>query len=371
MRNLVLLLMFAVVAIPAPAARRVTVDQLDQALAKVKSKPDQEVVRWLSGLQLTERMSTPNLMRWKDAMPGVQSWKALTALADSSAFLGLPSEDIPHTAPLDQDAQRQLLALATAYVENTLSKLPDFFATQAINMFEDTPLGHEDATPYQPLHYADYMSATVFYRGGKEVMETHSGEVAEKDQTVTPTAGLLSSGEFGPVLNTVLTDAQKGELTWDHWEAGAASPVAVFRYSVPRSRSHYKVKVLVPDRGYPFQARPGYHGEIAIDPASGTILRLTLVADLIDDDPMSRADLMVEYGPVEIGGRTYVCPVKSVALTVASQDLQTVELHGFISHARGPSQTLLNDVTFEHYHVLRSDVKILTGADTDDDKDLP
>ena len=147
MRNLALLLMLAVVAIPASAARRLTVDQLDQALAEVKNKPDQEVVQWLSGLQLIERLSTQRLMRWKDAMPGVQSWKELTALADSSAFLDPPSEDIPPTAPPDQDARRQLLARASAYVDNTLSKLPNFFATQAIAMFEDTPLGSEDATP--------------------------------------------------------------------------------------------------------------------------------------------------------------------------------------------------------------------------------
>jgi hypothetical protein len=205
------------------------------------------------------------------------------------------------------------------------------------------------------------MSATVLYRGGKEVMETHTGELAEKDQTVTPTAGLLSSGEFGPVLTTVLTDAQKGKLAWAHWEGGTASSIAVFRYSVPRSKSHYKVKVLVSEHGYPLQARPGYHGEITIDPASGSILRLTLIADLIADDPMSRADLMVEYGSVAIGGRTYVCPVKSDALTTASQQRQTVDHRGFISHAKGSSQTLLNDVAFEHYHVLRSEARILNG----------
>lgn len=383
MRNLALLLVVATVAIPALAGRHVTVRQLDQELAEVKNKPDQEVVRWLSSLELTERMSTQRLLRWKDAMPGTQSWQALTALADSSVFLNLPSEEIPPAAPLDQNAQQQLLSLASAYVENTLSKLPNFFATQAITTFEDTPAARDGltSTSYQPLHYSDFMSATVLYRGGKEVMETHKGEVVEQDQTFSGASGLLSSGEFGPVLSTVLTDGQKGKLKWSHWETGATSPMAVFRYAVPQGKSHYKVKVILPGYSEVYQVRPAYHGEIAVDPSSGTILRLTLRADLDPDDPMSKADLMVEYGSVEIGGQKYVCPVKSVALVMAYQQISsTSKMTGDASHGLSnpdsnrrdsPLQTLLNDVAFEHYHVLRSEARILTGADTEDEKNTP
>ncbi|HEY5213260.1 MAG TPA: hypothetical protein VIJ38_09585 [Acidobacteriaceae bacterium] len=46
----------------------------------------------------------------------------------------------------------------------------------------------------------------------------------------------------------------------------------------------------------------GYHGEISIDPKQGSILRLTVEADLTPSDPILMADIMVEYGPVEIGG---------------------------------------------------------------------
>ena len=369
MRSIAVFILLGTIALPALAAKRVTVKQLDQSLTDAKAKPDQEVARWLTGLELTERMSTQQLLRWKDAMPGSASWRALTALADTSAFLNPPSEEIPHTAPLDRDAQQKLLASTSAYIQKTLSSLPNFFATEAIFTFEDTPAEPQDA--YQPLHYADFMRANVLYRGGREVMETNSGEVSEKDETVTPHSGLLSSGEFGPVLNTVLTDAQSGKLAWSHWESGAASPMAVFRYSVPRNKSHYKVKVLLPGHSKPSQTRPAYHGEIAIDPASGTILRLTLRADLIDDDPMSRADLMVEYGPVELGKQTYICPIKSVALVMAygegslivpgaTHDRTFVEAH------QGAQQTLLNDVAFEHYQVLRSEARVLTGAGSDD-----
>ena len=55
-----------------------------------------------------------------------------------------------------------------------------------------------------------------------------------------------------------------------------------------------------------------YHGEIGIDPGSGTILRLVLEADPAFGSLTERADIMVEYGSVAIGGETYTCPVRSV-----------------------------------------------------------
>jgi hypothetical protein len=42
-----------------------------------------------------------------------------------------------------------------------------------------------------------------------------------------------------------------------------------------------------------------------------------------------------------------------------------------IPHKDQNNQTLLNDVTFEHYHLLRSDAKILTPADLNDDGPNP
>ena len=37
-------------------------------------------------------------------------------------------------------------------------------------------------------------------------------------------------------------------------------------------------------------------------------------ADLNGDLPLVRSDILVNYGIVEIGGRTYICPVQSVAI---------------------------------------------------------
>lgn len=374
MRRFVSLFMLAALAMPTLTAKRVDTKQVDQVLAESKNESDAEVAHRLAGLQLGERASAAQLVQWRKAAPGLETQRAVTMLADASAFLRAPAGEIVQAAPPDEAAQHQMLSLTSAYVETTLAKLPNFFASESITTFEDTPASQNNGnfTVYQPLHYADFKRAAVLYRGGKEVMETQSSEVSEQDQTITLAGQLLSSGEFGPVLHTVLADAQSGKLTWSHWESIGDTKAAVFRYSVPRKRSHYRLKVELAGHSNPMQSRPGYHGEIAIDPSGGAILRITLQADITDDDPMRRADLMVEYGPVVIGSQTYICPARSVALTQNFQEKDQVDARGFLSRSNDvPVQMMLNDVRFDHYHVLRSEARLLTGADIDDDASKP
>lgn len=95
---------------------------------------------------------------------------------------------------------------------------------------------------------------------------------------------------------------------------------------------------------------------MAIDPATGTIVRLTVQAEQPLGSPILQADIMVEYGPVEIGGKTYTCPVRSVSIMGA-----TMGLINPFGDSVPPEVTLLNDMTFENYHQFRSESRILTG----------
>jgi hypothetical protein len=99
---------------------------------------------------------------------------------------------------------------------------------------------------------------------------------------------------------------------------------------------------------------------VAIDPATGTILRLTVQADPQLGSPIFEGDIMVEYGPVEIGGKTYTCPIRSVSISLDAEGLSD-GMGPFGLSVRTPEATLLNDVTFEDYHLFRSSSRILTG----------
>jgi hypothetical protein len=104
----------------------------------------------------------------------------------------------------------------------------------------------------------------------------------------------------------------------------------------------------------------GYHGEIAIDPATGTILRLVLEANPDAGSLLLRSDIMVEYGPVEIGGKTHICPVRSVSIS-RGPSFQRFGLGG--KETLGPAITMLNDVAFVDYHQFRAESRVLIGDD--------
>jgi VWFA-related protein len=379
MQKLGLLLLAAGIALPGFAATRVTVEQLEHVLAAGHGKPDVKLAKQLSDLELTERLSAAKLSRWEADSPGPESRQALVALADQSAFLDPPAAEIPATATPDLDTQRKIMAQAVDYAVRTISKLPDFFATRDTIHFEDTPPRQLD-TGYRPLHPVARTSATLLYRDGKEVVDSGAAKGSPSQQAAP---ALTTSGVFGLILGTVLVDSSHGKLVWSHWEQAAAGAEAVFHYAVPREQSHYRVEFCCVrgDHGNgAFKRLSGYHGEITVDPLNGAVLRLTLEADLQPTDPLVRSDIVVEYGPVEIGGKTYICPIKSVSITVspalASDASEMQRYRGKLLDkdnwaAREHLQTLLNDVVFEQYHLFRAEARILSGNSAEAEMNQP
>jgi VWFA-related protein len=100
---------------------------------------------------------------------------------------------------------------------------------------------------------------------------------------------------------------------------------------------------------------------MAVDPETGSILRLSVIAELKLGSPVTRADILVDYAPVEIGGKTYICPVKAVSITTA----EMVQIHGRLgvplAQQLQPLKTMLNHVSFEQYHVFRSESRVLAA----------
>jgi len=373
-RKLGLLLGFLGFALSAWAAKGISVGGLEQRLAADRGKPDAEVAWQLSDLELTERLSPTALARLEAASPGTKTAQELRILADESAFLPLPAAEIPTLAEPDLTAQRQMMALVVNYVAQTIHQLPNFYATRVTTQYEETPLVQSGVhvIPYRPLHETNAFDVTVLYRNGQEVVDTGAGKPAvAKPQG----KGLSVFGEFGPIIGTVFLDAARSSLSWSHWEQGATGPRAVFRYAVPLEKSHFRVNyccVAGSDPGsvetQPFDRIVGYHGDITVDPHEGSILRLTVQADLKPVDPISKADIMVDYGPVEIGGKSYICATRSVALSSAISHSDFKAYSPYVAETpQGPPQKLLNDVAFEDYHMFRADTRMLTGSEAQEE----
>lgn len=306
--------------------KSVTGDKLEDILSADKGSSDDVVARELLLLEPTERISTARIARCEAYLPGPKARTAFTALVDMSAFLNPSDEEILSLPTPDTATQRKMLALATEYVVTTLHRLPNFYATRTTTTFR------RDLRSEKPMRMAGQHHARVYYRDGHEVSKAAAHLPRIK--------GLTTDGEFGPILGTAMLDAARGNLAWGHWAKGPPGPLAVYSYAVAAPDSHYRVDGRV----------VAYNGEIAIDPSTGAIFRVHLKSEMdpayfwfySGSSPMI-ADVEVNYGPVDLGGRTYICPLKGVALS------------------RGSDLLWVNDIVFDGYHLFAGETRVLPG----------
>jgi len=386
MRRLILVAALAALALPALAARRLTIAQLEQTLSAEISaqRADADVAHKIGELELSERLTNVRLDRLAGRFKlGPRTALALQLLADRSAFFDPPADELPATEPPDAATQQRMTDSARGYVTKAVPHLPNFFATRTTNRFDDGPqvLKEGDWPVRAGLHLAGTTSRQITFRDGKEVIDAPAETAAAGDKAQQE-LGLHTFGEFGPELSIVLTDTAKGQLTWSHWEQTSAGLAAVFHYEVPRASSHYAVNYCCirdeefverreltyrsrgqspqqmanlpkTDASRAFSDTPAYHGSIFIDPASGAILRITLEAELKESDPITRASTVVDYGPVKIGEQSYILPVRSLAV---SMEPATYNANG---QPRTPATLLINETSFTHYHKLGATLRLL------------
>lgn len=383
MRPLILLLLFAASLLNLSVAERVTVLKLEKAISANAAKhstnssgqirkndedidllqqlaEDDDFVRQLDAMELTERLTPAARARLVDLYkPGPHVQQSLERLADRSGLLDPPSSEIPNLPPPNPAAQRRMLVLANRYVFNVLSHLPNFFATRSTSRFDDSPftIAFKDAEPSKELHLVGSSTREITFQDGKEV----TNSMQAKRASSSPEAGLASHGEFGPEAAIVLFDLGNSTLDFHHWEHTLGGLAAVYRYTVPRSGSHYEVNYgCMPIST--FHDTPGYHGELAIAPDTGAMLRITVVTDGKKSDPISHVASVIEYGPVELGNRRYVCPLRSIAFTVEEVNVCARKAH---DRKLPRPITMLNRTTFTDYHRLGSSSRVILDKDQD------
>jgi hypothetical protein len=341
------------------------IEQLEHLLKTVHGETDSQIANDLQSVELTERLSDVRLSELEATLPGPKSAEKLTLLANVSSFLELPAGELAATPPPDYARQVALLSVVRNYVAGVVQKLPNFFATRDttnyVSTLADIKISSVNTVPYKPFEQVDSSSVTVLYREGREM-------ATKGDKYRASSKEVRTRGEFGPILIVVLDDAIKGHISWSHWEQGRAGMLAVFRYSVPLAGSHYLVDS--PGLNENFRHYPAYHGEIWVNPADGSILRLTVIAEMKADDPMTSANLAVDYGPVTIGGTSYICPTRSVALSqvrVVNQEWDD-QWRNIERSSLGPARIYLNDVRFTRYHLFRAESRILTGKESEEEQ---
>ena len=382
MRWLLLIMVMAALSLPGNAAEKLTVAQLEQLIAQHPVRPhqlprqssfapdeihvdvnssdllhqldqDDDLVSQIEKIELSERLSTLTLYRLVGKYDlGPHAQQVLEQLADRSALLKLPPGEQLHQAPPNSTAQAKMLSESRKYVVNELAHLPNFIATQTTTRFDNSPVAlkyFQSLSDSAGFHRLGTDTHQITFRDGKEVIDESRAHSDAKQKG----SGLQSRGEFGAEAAVVLMDLEKGSAAFDHWEQTMGGPAVVFHYVVPRESSHYEVTDQCKE-SVRFQDTPAYQGELALDPRSGAILRMTLETDSKPGDPVSHVASVIEYGPVVLGNRRSICPLRSLTFMVE-------ETNG-CAHRKQKLQkpvAMINQTIFSNYRRFGSTVTMI------------
>jgi hypothetical protein len=222
----------------------------------------------------------------------------------------------------------------------------------------------------ETLHFATGEHATVLYRNGHEVVEKKKKLGKRGVVRGVRARDLEISGTFGPILAYVLTAAatRPSTLMWKRWERGKDGDLAVFSYRAASTNT------MVPEITYCclpegdgttlYRNKADTFGEFAVNPDTGAIMRIVIHADLNEERdpkvPLIRSQVMVEYGPEDLGGKTYICPQRSVEISRGRAERELYEW-GMVFSLYSYFETMINDVTFGGYHKFGSEARILPG----------
>ena len=370
---------FAVLLLGAPmlwaSSHKTTVSQLVQLVdeARTDHLTDDQLNQRLNNVQLVESLDSATWQKLTDESPGQKTTEALRALYANSAFLPPSAGTVLPDAPPKIPDQRAIMARTINYVLRTIPALPNLLAVRDTAHFTDTGVGFD--------------AGNSVTRGGLLLLGEDQTPVTIRDgvETDTPAArkasathgkenfhearDLVSWGEFGPVLTTVLLDAAHGQLAWEHWEQSDGQRLAIFHFSVPRAASHYSVHYCC-DVSYgpaldgqhqtmisvPSVLLAGYHGQLAIDPATGVIRQIRLFVDPRPGESLLRGAMRIEWGPMTVGASPKIVPLHSVTLTTTPDKW---EQRGIIQTV---DRTRINETEFSAYHRFGSVARIITDV---------
>ncbi|HEX4321721.1 MAG TPA: hypothetical protein VHZ52_12495 [Acidobacteriaceae bacterium] len=367
---------------PRVPQKRLDIADVHQLLQTDRGERDRELAGQLNSLELTERLSTPQLASWKTRLHAKEAKAALTVLGDESVFLAPPMAEISDQPPPDESMQGQTVLRAEKYLDEVVPMLPDFSADATTVKYEQLSVDNKDTwkttPPNRNLIQAASEQATFLYRDGREQRIVE--KKADAARHIAVRNDLNYKGIFGPILGFVFEDVRRGssKLIWTRWERTSQGTLAVFHYRVRTENPLYGVVYCCLAGGKVFQTLPEHHGEVAINPDTGAILRISVESgpgwiretDLSPLRPVLFSNMMVEYGPVDIGGRTFICPHRSVVMT-RQRTVRPIRFWGLSFDVYGPYQTLMNDTIYTRYHKFGSDSRILPGFEVVQDGKTP
>ncbi|KAA6457952.1 hypothetical protein DYQ86_21550 [Acidobacteria bacterium AB60] len=358
--------LMALATIPAWAAKKMTVAELKDLLTTLhqQGKGDADVAAALKQVQLSEELTRGMMNSLVPEVPGQLSTEQIYVLEARSAMLPPPATDIPSAPAPDAAGQQALLTKADDFVNKTYAQTPAITATRTTLRFQDNvealaassgmhgsasdvSVGSGGVNPYQFVHYINASDATIALEHGEEKLP--------EDKTRWGGNGMIAITTPTPNLTQVWSEAKdSGSVKWLRWELVNGKQAAVFSFEVPKKKTHMAVNVCCfpkidqtgtarfssagtgigtggggaigsaggakgnfqTNTNYdPYKTVTPYRGEFFIDPDTGTVVRLITWDELKNTDVVHQLDTRVDYGPVTVGDKSLVLPIKTIVDT--------------------------------------------------------
>jgi hypothetical protein len=267
---------------------------------------DAQVAKAVRKLKLAERLDDRTVETLESEGAGPATVAELEQMRDASAYLPPPQTAVIESpsAPWAGEQERVWEAAREKSLSYT-SSLPDFICTETVRRYKD-PEGRED------WHLADTLMLKLTYFGHKENYQLVSINNHPTHLSYEETGGAITEGEFGSLLGSVFADSSQTEYRWDHWTTLRQRPAHVYRFRIAVEHSGYQLTFGTVN-GYAAHVSMGQHGYIYVDRETNDVVRIVAESESLPRDfPVKRAASVLDYGFVDVGGHSYLLPLRAV-----------------------------------------------------------
>jgi hypothetical protein len=269
---------------------------------RAQSDKDGKLAARLARVKLAEPLRDRTIEDLRAHVPGGATLKALYRLRDQTEGVG-PIR-YPRVAPSPEGRA----AIIDDIRENALGYtmlLPDFICTQVMNRKVARAPAPKAKLVWQPR---DRISLQLTYFNRQESYRVVEWNGLPSNADYLSMGGHRTYGTLGSALRIIFEPVSGAEFEWKGWEAVRERPVMVLRYRVPRESSRYRLTGDAPQASI----MAAFHGEVKIVPATRVVLQFTMEAEgLPGDFQIKRASTMVDYAYDDVGGLTYLLPLKA------------------------------------------------------------
>jgi hypothetical protein len=226
-----------------------------------------------------------------------------------------------------QEQQTVFLGNIAHFIENYVNTLPNLVCLETTEQYK----GNKNGDHWKQ---GDTLSARLtLVKGREHTTLERVNNIPVQNVHQRWKRPLTTEGEFGDMLAVVLSKGADAQITWNRWETINGKHVAVFDYAI--NREHSSLRLSLSDLA---QAVLPYSGFLFADPDSGTVWRVT---DHVTDIPKHLQTLemqtTLDYGEVEIAGKTYVLPTHATVFE------------------RSHTDSIRNEITFSNYNKFEAE----------------